>query len=105
MCRAVHTGNGSTCSTTPRALQVLRNDEYTQRNYSGWRIRYSLVPDHTRCVETTAPHLRQANDLLPAQRVDAGGHPQYPGDLYTARHSAFRAIARGWVCLGNVLPI
>ena len=48
-----------------------------------------LYPVTQAVIETTAPDLRQADDLLSAQRADAGGNSRCSGYLNAAGHAAF----------------
>ena len=52
------------------------------------RLRHAAVPADARRQQAAPAHLRQADDLLPAQHADAGGHPRHP------RHHDARTTSR-----------
>ena len=64
------------------------------------RRRHAPLSCHPGRVEAVAAGLRQADDLLPAQHADAGGHPRHPGHLDAAGHAALRAPARRRLAVG-----
>ena len=55
------------------------------RNHPGRRHRHATPPDHHGHQQAAGAGLRQADDLLPADHADAGGHPRHPGDHDAAR--------------------
>ncbi len=65
---------------------------------AGW-IGHAPVPDHHGPVETAFADLRQADDLLPAERPDAVGYPR-DCDHHHARRirTSFSAC---WAMAGN----
>jgi dTDP-glucose 4,6-dehydratase len=59
-----------------------------QRHHPRRRLRHPPAPGHPGHQQATAAGVRQADDLLPAQHPDAGGHPRHPGHQHAARHAA-----------------
>src|SRR5215475_13949152 len=52
-----------------------------QRNHSGRRVRNPPVPGYSCRGKESFAHLRQADGLLPAFHLDAGGNPGNPVDF------------------------
>src|SRR5689334_22537589 len=79
-------GNGySTANTGPSVLATLAETFKTclyltskgipyERYHSGGRLRHPLASHYPWCVQTAAAGLRQADDLLSAVGINAGGH-------------------------------
>src|SRR5215469_9464380 len=77
----------------------------TQRHHSRRRLRNTPLPSDAKRVETAPACLRQADDLLSAQRAHAGGHSRCANHLHAARHAALRAASRRRRPLGTQLPL
>src|SRR6266851_4615831 len=60
-------------------------------HYPCGRLRNAAAPGDPGSLETVTAGLRQADDLLPAVRASAGGHPGDIGDLDPGRHAALQA--------------
>ena len=59
-----------------------------QGNRTGGWCGHATASDHTGYQQAAAADLRQADDLLPAQRADAGRYPRSPGHQHTRRSSS-----------------
>src|SRR5690606_18881793 len=76
-------------------------DEHdTQRHHSRRRFRHAALSDHARDFQTAAAGVRQADDLLPAECVDACGYTRNPHYFDAARSAAVPATARGRFLVG-----
>ena len=60
-------------------------------NHPGRRLGHAALSGDARGVEAAAAGVRQADDLLPADDADAGGHSRHPADLHAGGHAALRA--------------
>ena len=67
--------------------------ECAQGDHPCWRLRHPAVSDHQGGQQAAAAGVRQADDLLPAQRADAGRHPRSAGDQHPARAGAVQGAA------------
>ncbi|KAG0921683.1 hypothetical protein G6F32_014990 [Rhizopus arrhizus] len=63
------------CSASAPPLEPWRSHDPTQGHHSRRWLRHPAVSDHQGCQQEAAAGVRQADDLLPAQRADARGHP------------------------------
>ncbi len=68
-------------------------DDQAQGHHPGRRLRHAALSGDARGVEAAPAGVRQADDLLPADHADAGGHPRHPAHLHAGRHAALRAAA------------
>src|SRR3954470_14278704 len=80
----------------PEGLARGKPESGHEGNHPGGRIGDPPLPDHPGHQQTTAAGLRQADDLLPALDLDAGGYPRDPPDLDPRGYRQFRARARRW---------
>lgn len=65
------------------------SDGTAQGHNPGWWIGYAALSHYKVGIQTTAPDLRQANDLLPVVHVDAGGHTGHSDHQHAAGHTTF----------------
>ncbi len=73
----------------------------TEGDHPGRGVGDAALPGHAVGVEAAAPHLRQADDLLPDVGPHAGRHPRDPGHLHAPGHPALPAAARRRKRLGH----
>src|SRR5690606_10769968 len=81
------------------------NHDGTQRHHPGRRLRHPALSDHQGRQQAAAAGVRQADDLLPAQRADAGGHPRSADHQYPARAGAVPEPAGRRLAVGHGHPL
>jgi hypothetical protein len=62
-----------------------RHDDDAQGHHPGRRFRHAPVSDHQGDQQAAAAGVRQADDLLPAERAHARGHPRSADHQHAAR--------------------
>ena len=76
-----------------------------QRHHSGWWIGLAVAPADAQHQQTAPADLQQADDLLPAVLVDAGGHSRRPDHHDAAGPGELRAPARGRAGFRRIHPV
>src|SRR5690554_983819 len=64
-------------------------EQVHERYYSGRRLRHQVVSHYHGGLQAAPAYLRQANDLLPVVRADAGGYSRHPDYHHSGRSSRF----------------
>ena len=73
----------------------------SQGHHPGRRFRHAPLSDHQGHQQTAVAGVRQADDLLPDQRADAGGDPRSADHQYAARAGAVPEPAGRWLAVGH----
>src|SRR5690606_10701189 len=71
-----------------------------QRDRSRWRLRYAPVSRYARGIQAADAGFRQADDLLPPDHADAGGHTGNFDHLHPAGYASFRATPGRRLAMG-----
>src|SRR6516162_4803210 len=80
--------------STPSEEEPSNHAFRAQRHHSRGRLRHAPLPRHAMRLEAAPACLRQADDLLPAQRADASGYSRRPHHLHAAGYAPLRAASR-----------